>query len=480
MTQQTSSIGRSHLADVVAGSNSLERRFRFMDEFIRVLLIFAGVLSIAITIGIIIVLGVESSLFLSSRAWVIAKIPVVSGEPVAALQQSIDTADITFPITFDAERIPFTSGQFIQLGDEVMRITERATRTITVERGADHTQAAAHAADTPILPMREEQIKNLTGIDATQTTLEIGEGRGKEFYVGQEIQIDLEVMRINAISEDGAQLTVERGTSDTEAVAHDEGKQILFEKPVTLGEFFTSTVWSPQVGNFGVLPLLTATLLTSFIGLMVAIPLGLGAAIYLSEYASQRVRNILKPILEILAGIPTVVFGFFALTVVTPGLQSIFGEGVQFYNMLSAGLVIGVLLVPLISSLSEDALSAVPRSLREASYGLGATKLETTIRVVLPAAISGITAAIILAASRAVGETMVAALASGAGPNFTFNVFTGAETMTGHIARISGGDLSYNSIDYNSIFAIGAVLFVVTLILNLVSYVVSERVREEY
>ncbi len=479
MAQQSSTVARGHLADVVAGNSSLERRFRFTDEFIRVLLVAAGALSIFITLGIVVVLGVESSLFLSSRAWVIGKIPVISGDAAATLQTSLNLTDSVFPINFEGDRIPLTAGQYIQIGDEVMRITTRNNRTIEVERGADFTAATEHAIDAPIFPMREEQIKNLEALDAEVTTIAIGEDRGKEFRVGQEIQMQIEIMRITAISEDGATLTVERGTSDTVPAPHEEETQILYEKPVNLVDFFTTTVWSPQVGNFGIWPLLTSTILTSVIGLIVAIPLGLGAAIYLSEYASTRVRGILKPILEVLAGIPTVVFGFFALNFVTPTLQGIFPE-VQFYNMLSAGLVIGILLIPLISSLSEDALSAVPRALREASYGLGATKLETTMRVVLPAAISGITAAVILAASRAVGETMVAALASGAGPNFTLNVFTGAETMTGHIARISGGDLSYNSIDYNSIFAIGAVLFLLTLALNLVSYWISERVREEY
>jgi phosphate transport system permease protein len=225
---------------------------------------------------------------------------------------------------------------------------------------------------------------------------------------------------------------------------------------------------------------LLSTLLISLIALLVAIPFGLGAAIYLSEYAPRGVRNVLKPALEVLAGIPTVVFGFFALTFVTPGLQAIFGNSVEFSNMLSAGLVVGILIIPLVSSLSEDALSAVPTSLREASYGLGATKLETTVKVILPAAISGVLAACILAMSRAVGETMIVAIAAGSGPNFTFNIFKGAETMTGHIARISGGDLSYNSIDYNSIFAIGFVLFLMTLMLNLLSGIVSRRLREAY
>jgi phosphate transport system permease protein len=250
---------------------------------------------------------------------------------------------------------------------------------------------------------------------------------------------------------------------------------------VTLGEFFTGTTWQPQAGAFGILPLLNATLMTSLSAMFVALPLGLGAAIYLSEYAPSRVRAALKPILEILAGIPTVVYGYFALTFMTPLLRALFGDNnVQIYNTASAGLVMGIMILPTISSMSEDALSAVPRSLREASYGLGATRFETIIKVVLPAGLSGIIAAFLLGVSRAVGETMIVALAAGAGPNFTFNPFVAAETMTGHIARISGGDLSYNSVDYNSLFAIGLALFVMTLVLNLVSRWVTKRFREVY
>jgi len=193
------------------------------------------------------------------------------------------------------------------------------------------------------------------------------------------------------------------------------------------------------------------------------------------------VRNTLKPVLEILAGIPTIVYGYFALTFVTPILRSILGRDVvQIYNTASAGLVMGILILPLIASVSEDALNAVPRSLREAAYGLGATKLEVAVKVVVPAALSGIAAAVILGISRAIGETMIVAVAAGAGPNFTFNPFKGAETMTGHIVRISGGDLSYDSMDYNSIFAIGLLLFVITLTLNIISQRIVRRFREVY
>jgi phosphate transport system permease protein len=221
--------------------------------------------------------------------------------------------------------------------------------------------------------------------------------------------------------------------------------------------------------------------MTSAIAMLVALPIGLSVAIYLSEYASSRARKILKPILEVLAGVPTVVYGYFALTFMTPLLRGIFGvQTVEIYNTASAGIVIGILVIPLVSSMSEDALSAVPRSLRDAAYGLGATKLETAVKVVLPAALSGITAAFIVSISRAIGETMIVAIAAGAGTAFTFNPFEAAETMTGHIVRISGGDLSYDSIDYNSIFAIGLVLFFITLSLNIFSQRIVRRFREVY
>ena len=250
---------------------------------------------------------------------------------------------------------------------------------------------------------------------------------------------------------------------------------------VTLIEFLTGTRWLPQGGAFGIWPLLTSTLIVSAIAMLVGIPLGFFTAIYLSEYASARFRSTLKPVLEILAGVPTVVLGYFALTFVTPFLRSIFGdEVVKIYNMASAGIVVGILTVPLIASLSEDALHAVPDSLRQAAYGLGATRMETSLKVVAPAALSGISAAVVVAASRAVGETMIVALAAGAGPKFTLNPFESAETMTGYMVRISGGDLSYGSIDYQSIFAIGLVVFLLTLLLNIVSQRIVKRFREVY
>lgn len=288
-----------------------------------------------------------------------------------------------------------------------------------------------------------------------------------------------EIMRV--VSVHGNTIVVERGVDGTLPQSHDNGIAIYSATEVSLLEFFTGTEWQPHIEKFGILPLVNSTLMTTFIAMLVAIPLGIGVAIYLSEYASTRVRNTLKPILEILAGIPTIVYGYFALTFMTPLLRIIFGnEVVQIYNTASAGLVMGILILPLISSMTEDALSAVPGALREAAYGLGATRLETAVKVVVPAAISGIAAAVIVGISRAIGETMIVAVAAGAGPNFTFNPFEGAETMTGHIVRISGGDLSYDSIDYNSIFAIGLMLFFITLTLNIISQQVVRRFREVY
>lgn len=318
----------------------------------------------------------------------------------------------------------------------------------------------------------------VVSIDAQTETLEVGSG-GFKLEQGDVIRIQNEIMQISAI--DGTTLSVSRGLDDTQAVPHEEGTNIFVGAQVSLVEFFTSTKWNPQISQFGILPLVNATLITSLIAMLVALPLGLSVAIYLSEYASERARRAIKPTLEILAGIPTVVYGYFALTFMTPILRGILGRDVvSIYNDASAGIVIGILILPLVSSMSEDALSAVPRSLREAAYGLGATRLETAVRIVVPAAFSGIAAAFMVSISRAIGETMIVAIAAGATPNFTFNPFESAETMTGHIVRISGGDLSYDSIDYNSVFAIGLLLFFMTLALNIISQRVVRKFREVY
>jgi phosphate transport system permease protein len=250
---------------------------------------------------------------------------------------------------------------------------------------------------------------------------------------------------------------------------------------VNIVQFFTTTSWQPKIGEFGILPLISATLMTTSIAMTVALPLGIMVAIYLSEYASPKARKILKPILELLAGIPTVVYGYFALTFLTPILRNTFGEDVvNIYNTAAAGLAMGILILPLISTMTEDALSTVPRSLREAAYGLGATKLEVAVKIVLPAALSGIAAAVLIGLSRAIGETMIVGIAAGATPQLTANPFKPAETMTGYIVRISGGDLSYDSLDYESIYAIALVLFVITLGLNLISQRIVRRYNLRY
>lgn len=260
------------------------------------------------------------------------------------------------------------------------------------------------------------------------------------------------------------------------------GKEAFaFFRHINLLEFFTGGVWQPAIERFGILPLLVATLMTSLWAMIIALPLGLLVAIFLAEYARPALRDLLKPLLELLAGIPTVVYGYFALNSVTPFLRNLFGqERIEVYNTLSAGLVMGVLILPLIASMCEDALSAVPASLREGAYAMGATKLEVSLKVVVPAAFSGLAAAFILGLSRAVGETMIVALAAGAGPNLSLDPGKSAETMTGHIVRISGGDLSYDSMDYQSLFAIALLLFLMTLGLNLLSRRIIRRHQEVY
>jgi len=250
-----------------------------------------------------------------------------------------------------------------------------------------------------------------------------------------------------------------------------------------LREFFTETTWSPlySTKRFGVLPLVAGTLLTSAVALAVAVPLGLLAAVYLSEFASGHVRARLKPALEVLAGIPTIVYGYFALTFVTPWLQDhVFGQAMSGQNALSAGLVMGFMILPLVSSLSDDVMQAVPADLRHGAYALGATRMEVALRVVFPAALSGIAAACVLALSRAVGETMIVALAAGQSPNWTFNPLEPVETVTAFIVQVSLGDTPYGSVEYRTLFAVGTLLFASTLVLNVVSVRVVQRFRERY
>lgn len=255
----------------------------------------------------------------------------------------------------------------------------------------------------------------------------------------------------------------------------------VFFTRVPIWEFFTGTVLKPMSQNpeFGVLPLINGTIISSLIAMIVAGPIGLMSAIYLSEYASDKVRRVLKPMLEILAGIPTIVYGFFAFTFVTPVIRSIFPE-VAATNILSPGLVMGVMIIPMIASLSEDAMTAVPNSMREGALALGATKLETTFKVVIPAAFSGIISSFVLGISRAIGETMIVTIASGSSKNFTFDITQSMQTMTAYIVEVSGGDAPAGSTIYYSLYAVAATLFVFTLLMNILARYVSRKFREEY
>jgi phosphate transport system permease protein len=258
---------------------------------------------------------------------------------------------------------------------------------------------------------------------------------------------------------------------------------ITFFGEVGVGDYLFGSEWSPFIKptSFGVLPLVSGTFLITGIAMLVATPLGLAAAIYLSEYARPRVRRSVKPVLELLAGVPTIVFGFFALTFFTPEvLRSLFGFEVQFFNALSAGIIMGFMIVPTVASISEDALSAVPQSLREGSYGLGASKLQTTLRVVFPAALSGIVAAIVLGVSRAVGETMIVLIAAGEIPNLGLDLTKPTETMTAFIGATGQGDTPTGSIEYKTIFAVGATLFLITFVMNLISIRFVRKYRQVY
>ena len=254
-----------------------------------------------------------------------------------------------------------------------------------------------------------------------------------------------------------------------------------FFREVSVIEFFTDSQWTPLFADkhFGILPLLAGTFLTSFIAISFAVPVGLSISIYISEYAPPNFRKTIKPALELLAAVPTVVYGFFALTVVTPFLQT-FIPGLSSFNSLSAGLVMGIMIIPFISSLSEDALHAVPNSLRDAAYGMGSTKLQNSFRVLLPAASSGIIVSIILAISRAIGETMIVAIAAGQQPRLTLDPTVPVETITAYIVQVSLGDVEHGSLEYRTIFAAGITLFIFTFLLNTLSYKIRKKFREKY
>jgi phosphate transport system permease protein len=256
---------------------------------------------------------------------------------------------------------------------------------------------------------------------------------------------------------------------------------VNFFREVSIVDFFTDTQWTPLFTekHFGILPLLSGTLLTSFIAIAVALPIGLSISIYLSEYAPKSFRRTVKPLLELLAAVPTVVYGFFALIVVTPFLQEII-PNLSGFNSLSAGIVMGIMIIPYISSISEDALHAVPSSLREASFGMGATKLQTAFKVIVPAASSGIIVSIILAISRAIGETMIVAIAAGQQPRLTLDPTVPVETITAYIVQVSLGDVQHGSLEYRTIFAAGITLFAFTFLLNTLSYRIRKKYQEKY
>lgn len=258
-------------------------------------------------------------------------------------------------------------------------------------------------------------------------------------------------------------------------------ESMSFFRHVSLWNFLTDTQWTPLFSDkhYGILPLLSGTLVTTAVGLLVAVPIGTITAIYLSEFASHKTRESIKPLLELLGGVPTVVYGYFALLMVTPLLQLIFPE-LPGFNMLSAGIVIGIMIIPYVSSVSEDAMRAVPMHIREGSYAMGATRFQTAVWVVTPAAISGIVAAYILGISRAVGETMVVAIAAGQQPNLTWNPMEPAATITAYIVQVAMGDLPHGSVEYQSIFAAGLVLLLMTLLFNVIGHLMRKRYREVY
>ena len=256
---------------------------------------------------------------------------------------------------------------------------------------------------------------------------------------------------------------------------------IKFFEKVSLAQFFSTDLAPLNANNptFGILPLITGTVLSSLIAMMVAIPVGLAAAMYLSEFATEGTRRVIKPIMEVLAGIPTIVYGFFAYSFVTPLLMELI-PSLEAKNVLSPGIVMGIMIIPMVASLSEDAMNAVPNAMREGAYGLGSTKLEVTLKVVLPAAISGVMASFVLAISRAVGETMIVAIASGSSKNLTFDITKSMQTMTGYIVEFTSGDAGSGTTGYYSLYAVGLLLFIFTLIMNLIAQYISRKYREEY
>lgn len=259
------------------------------------------------------------------------------------------------------------------------------------------------------------------------------------------------------------------------------GETYHFFEKIPFIDFITGGKWSPLIEpkSFGIWPLICGTLLITVIACLVAVPIGLASAIYLSEYAPKKVRNIVKPILEVLAGVPTIVYGYFALSFITPIIRNLFADAGVF-NALAAGIVVGIMIIPMVCSLSEDAMTAVPRSLRDGAYALGATRFEVALKIVVPAAFSGIVASAVLAFSRAIGETMIVTVAAGSTPKLTANPLESIQTMTAYIVQVSLGDTPHGSVEYGTIFAVGMTLFVITFLLNILAQYVARRFREEY
>jgi len=257
---------------------------------------------------------------------------------------------------------------------------------------------------------------------------------------------------------------------------------VEFFSRVSIIDFFTESKWYPFAADnpsYGIFALIAGTLKVTLIAAIVAVPIGIGTAVFLSEYASERTRKVVKPVLEVLAGVPTIVYGFFALTFVTPLLREFF-PSIEMFNAISPGIVVGIMIIPMIASLSEDAMSSVPNSIREGALALGSTKLETTFKVILPSAISGITASVVLALSRAIGETMIVSVAGGSTPGLNWDLTSSIQTMTGYIVQVSTGDAGYGTTIYYSIFAVGTTLFVFTLLMNLLAQYISRKFREVY
>jgi phosphate transport system permease protein len=469
MSEEVSVSGTSPVVEKETETISLRQQSpRIVETIIQALLFICGAISIVTTIGIVIVLGKEAWLFFSpaeTKLQMVASPATDTNEAQEALGSFALLMDVHYPSRAEhGDRQVYTL-QYKNQSDQ------EATGVRANVRLPEHVT---------YLPERSTEgwNVNMEGTNATYSIGNLAAGESGTLKLVASVTATKEDLRDG--SELRAAFTIQGTAADGTSVKR-IGNAVTGIGIPTIGEFLTTTTWQPHLIQFGIWPLLNSTLVTTLVAMLVALPLGLAAAIYLSEYASARARGILKPILEILAGVPTVVYGYFAITFMTPLLRTILGQDtVQIYNMASAGLVMGIMILPMVSSMSEDALSAVPRALRQGAYGLGATRLETALKVVVPGALSGIIAAFIIGISRAVGETMIVAIAAGAKPNFTFNPFEAAETMTGHIARISGGDLSYNSIDYNSIFVIGLALFVMTLTLNIISGYIVRRFREVY